>query len=82
MSPDLPEVRIETAAVTATTCAVCGRYCPMLDMPIPTAYTVASIDADDPPVPVCDHCIETRYPNETWDELRAERRRYERSDPA
>jgi hypothetical protein len=79
MSTQLPEVRITTSFLTATSCAVCGRHCPMLDIPVPTAYTVASISADLPPIPVCDDCIETRYPAETWDELRAERRRFERS---
>lgn len=77
MADELPEVHITTSLFTATSCAVCERYWPPPEFP--TAYTTASIDAGDPPIPVCDHCIETRYPNETWDELRAERRRFERS---
>ncbi len=78
---DLPAVRIVTTFVEdpSQTCAVCGGSYELLDTPIPIAYTVASIDADDPPVRVCDDCIERRYPSQVWDELRAERRRFERA---
>ena len=75
----LPEVRITWCGVPWFQCAVCRK--PWQPPDIPCAYTVESLEAVDthPPVPVCDECIEKRYPAEVWDELRAERRRFEQS---
>jgi hypothetical protein len=40
-----------------------------------TAYTVESIESDDPPQVICDYCVEEHYP-ETFAELLEERRRF------
>ena len=47
---------------------------PRID-PVPTAYTVASIEARLPPAPVCDFCVEAHDP-ELFDELLTDRRRF------
>jgi len=39
-------------------CAVCGREWEPGQTPVPTVYTVKSIESGDPPAPVCDYCVE------------------------
>lgn len=75
---DLPEIKITTTQVPAFpyVCAVCGREWEPGQTPVPSAYTVESIEADNPPEVVCDHCIEDRYPDATYAELMAERERF------
>ena len=71
---ELPEVKIATTFFAVEQCALCGRGLGQRH-PVPTAYAVESIEAELPPVPVCDFCIEKRYPD-LHGELLAERRRF------
>lgn len=61
MAVALPEVKIGTTFFADEVCAVCGRDWDS-DYPVPTAYTVESIEAGDLPSPVCDHCVEAHAP--------------------
>ncbi len=54
---------------------ICGREWEPGQTPVPTAYTVESIESDDPPQVICDYCVEEHYP-ETFAELLEERRRF------
>jgi hypothetical protein len=76
---DLPEIKITTSFLATDTCAVCGCEWEQGQTPVPTAYTVESIEAGDPPEVVCDICVEKRYPEEKFAELMAERKRFWRS---
>ena len=59
----------------AEVCGVCGRDWLAHDIPVPTVYTNASIQASDVLLePICDHCVEERDP-ELFLELLAHRRR-------
>ena len=73
---ELPEIKITTSFFATDVCAVCGREWEQGQTPVPTAYTVESIEAELPPEPVCDHCIEDRYLEPTFAELMAERQRF------
>jgi len=53
---------------------VCGREWWQQD-PVPTIYTVASIEAELPPEPICDHCVE-QHDLDLFAALLAERQRY------
>jgi hypothetical protein len=66
-----PKVQIGFSAAAAETCAVCGRDWPKSDLA--TAYTVETIESDEPSAPVCDHCIESEYPPGALASLLAER---------
>ena len=71
----LPPVRIAAAFLVGDTCAVCGRdWAPGRD-PVPTAYTVESIEAGERPAPVCDFCIEEHDPP-LFAALLSDRRRF------
>ena len=73
-----PEVRVATSFFSQDNCAICGReWDTERTMPFPTAYTVESIDAGDPPQPVCDDCIHEHYPPDVVTHLQAERRYFE-----
>lgn len=71
----MPPVRIASAFFASPTCAMCGREWEPFADPVPTAYTVESIDADAPPEPVCDFCVE-RHDPELFVALLADRRRF------
>lgn len=71
----LPANRMATAWITAQTCAVCGRDWPNPFDPIPTIYTQQSIDADLPPDPICDFCVQEHDP-ELFAALLADRQRF------
>jgi hypothetical protein len=70
---DLPPVKIVTTFFDQDLCAVCGRDWQAGTTPVPTAYTVESIDAGMPPEPVCDHCVEQHDPA-LFKQLMAERK--------
>lgn len=75
---DPPAVKITTAGAAADRCAICGReWETERTMPFPNAYTVQSINAGDPPQPVCDGCISEHYPPDVVAHLQAERRYFE-----
>lgn len=73
---DLPEIKITWSGASTEVCAKCARRWGLAAMPVPSAYTVASIEADDVPVPVCDYCIDEHYAAETFAELLAKRQRF------
>jgi hypothetical protein len=75
MASAFPPVRLENSFFHVERCAACGRGWEMHDPPVPTYFTVASIEVDDPPVPVCDLCIEQHDPAR-FDALLAERQRF------
>ncbi len=60
---------------------ICGARFEQGVIPVPTAYTVASIEADDVPEPVCDDCIEQHYLAEVSRDLLADRQRFHRGQP-
>ncbi|MDX6648908.1 MAG: hypothetical protein QOJ97_859 [Solirubrobacteraceae bacterium] len=72
---DLPPNKIATTFFASPRCAVCGREWEQGATPVPTVYTVASFEAELPPEPVCDYCVEEHDP-ELFEELLAERRRF------
>ena len=72
----LPGSKIATCSFAAPACAVCGRDWDDDDgHPVPTVYTLASIEAGDPPVPICDYCVEEHEP-ELFHALLVDRRRF------
>jgi hypothetical protein len=68
----VPEVKIVTTFFACERCAVCGREWDG-EYPVPTAYTVKSIESELPPMPVCDYCIEEKYPPELFKTLMEDR---------
>ena len=72
---DVPEVRLTWSGVHLEACGVCEREWPMQAIPVPSYYTVASIETGNVPVPVCDHCIE-QHSAEMFEALLADRRRF------
>jgi len=70
----LPPNRIAFTEFPAGICVVCGREWWQQD-PVPTIYTVASIEAELPPEPICDHCVE-QHDLDLFAALLAERQRY------
>lgn len=71
----MQEPVIETTWFAADHCATCGREWIQGTTPVPSAYTVESIEAGDPPQPVCDHCVEEKYAA-LFERLLAERRSF------
>jgi hypothetical protein len=69
----LPPVKIGTTFFARETCAVCRREWSGGQTPVPTVYTIASIEAELPPEPVCDHCVEQHDPD-LFAELMADRK--------
>lgn len=68
----LPRHKITHTECPWWTCAVCkGEW--HQTHPVPSVYTLASIEADLPLIPICDHCVEQHDPA-LFDELLAERR--------
>jgi hypothetical protein len=74
----LPPVKITTAFFAVERCAICGREWERASTPVPTVYTLASIEAEMPPEPVCDFCVEERDPA-LFRELLVERQRFHAS---
>ena len=74
---NLPEIKITTAPFPAADyrCVVCRREWEPGQTPVPSAYTVESIEADLPPQVVCDYCVEEHYP-EAFAELLEDRERF------
>ena len=70
---ELPPNRMATAFLVAEACAVCARDWPSRE--VPTIYTQESIDAQVPPEPICDHCVEDEDPT-LFEALLADRRRF------
>ena len=62
-----------TAFLVAEACAVCARDWPSRE--VPTIYTLESIDAQVPPQPIYDHCVEDEDPA-LFEALLADRRRF------
>ena len=71
----LPPAKMTTTFVPADNCAVCGREWVQGQIPVPTIYTVASIEAGLPPHPIRDYCVEQHSPA-LFEELLADRRRF------
>jgi hypothetical protein len=70
----LPPNRIAFTEFPAGVCAVCGSEW-WQDHPVPTVYSVASIEAELPAEPICDHCVE-RHDPDLFGALPADRQRF------
>jgi len=70
----LPPNRMAFTEFPAGICVVCGGERWQQD-PVPTVYPVASIEAELPPEPIYDHCVEQHDPH-LFAALLAERQRY------
>jgi hypothetical protein len=76
----LPAVRIATTYVAEEACGLCRRDWDNR-RPVPTAYVESTLggagagDDAQPPVPVCDFCVEQHSPV-LFDALLRERRRF------